>query len=57
MGFTAIWISPIVAQVQDAERGYNGYAATDLYTLNSKFGTESDLIALSKAVHARNMVR
>ncbi|ORY08353.1 putative alpha-amylase [Clohesyomyces aquaticus] len=52
MGFTAIWISPITAQVPD---GYHGYYQSDLYTLNSNFGTPSDLKSLSAAVHAKGM--
>lgn len=57
MGFTAIWISPIVAQIADSSRGYHGYSASNLYALNSNFGTASDLIALGDALHGRDMVR
>jgi maltooligosyltrehalose synthase len=56
MGFTAIWISPVVEQVADPSRGYTGYAAQDLYSLNSNFGTAADLKALAAALHERNMV-
>ena len=56
MGFTAIWISPVVQQVTDPTRGYNGYSAQNIYGLNSNFGTASDLLALSTAVHNRGMV-
>ena len=56
MGFTAIWISPVVAQITDASRGYTGYAAQNLNALNSHFGSASDLKALSAALHARGMV-
>ncbi|CZR53768.1 related to alpha-amylase A precursor [Phialocephala subalpina] len=58
MGFTAIWISPIVTNLvgnsADGE-GYHGYWAQDIYTINSNFGTSSDLVALSAALHARGM--
>lgn len=57
MGFTAIWISPVVEQISDASRGYHGYSATNLYSLNSHFGSASDLQALSDALHDRGMVR
>lgn len=35
---------------------YHGYYAQDLYSINSHFGTSEDLIALSQALHARNML-
>ncbi|KAK2032536.1 alpha-amylase [Colletotrichum zoysiae] len=62
MGFTAIWISPIVAQVEApvtdggiAVEAYHGYWARDIYALNRRFGTKQDLKDLIKAVHARGM--
>ncbi|KAK3337361.1 glycoside hydrolase superfamily [Cercophora scortea] len=58
MGFTAVWISPIVKQMdgntQDGS-SYHGYWAQDIWSLNSAFGTSSDLLALSAALHARGM--
>ena len=55
MGFDAIWISPVVAQIDDASRAYHGYSARDAYSLNPNFGTAADLKALSAALHARGM--
>ncbi|KAJ8059596.1 hypothetical protein OCU04_011251 [Sclerotinia nivalis] len=55
MGFTAIWISPVVEQVADPSRGFHGYSAQNLYGLNSHFGTASDLTALANALHDRGM--
>ncbi|KAH8593274.1 alpha-amylase [Bisporella sp. PMI_857] len=58
MGFTAIWISPIVEQITGQTgdgSSYHGYWAKNINTLNSAFGTEADLIALSAAIHARGM--
>ncbi|KAF7855421.1 hypothetical protein EAF04_010164 [Stromatinia cepivora] len=55
MGFTAIWISPVVEQVADPSRGFHGYSAQNLYGLNSHFGTASDLTALATALHDRGM--
>ncbi|EMF09859.1 glycoside hydrolase family 13 protein [Sphaerulina musiva SO2202] len=58
MGFTAVWISPIVKnKVQSSEDGnsYHGYWAQDLYSVNSQFGTEEDLKALSDELHKRGM--
>lgn len=56
MGFTAIWISPVVEQVANPSRGFHGYSAQNLYGLNSYFGNESDLKALATALHDRGMV-
>ncbi|KAF2439471.1 glycoside hydrolase family 13 protein [Karstenula rhodostoma CBS 690.94] len=52
MGFTAVWISPITEQVANA---YHGYYQTDLYSLNSNFGTARDLRSLASALHSKNM--
>ncbi|KAK8044272.1 alpha-amylase [Apiospora rasikravindrae] len=58
MGFTAVWISPIVKNLEgETPHGtaYHGYWAQDIYSLNENFGTEQDLIDLSAALHARGM--
>ncbi|KAH8883975.1 glycoside hydrolase family 13 protein [Thozetella sp. PMI_491] len=58
MGFTAIWISPVVKQVEGNTgdgSSYHGYWAQDIWSLNSHFGSADDLKALSTALHARGM--
>ncbi|KAM7190629.1 Glycoside hydrolase superfamily [Naviculisporaceae sp. PSN 640] len=58
MGFTAVWISPVVKQVDGVTRdgsSYHGYWARDIWSLNPAFGSPADLIALSAALHARGM--
>ncbi|TFY68038.1 hypothetical protein EVJ58_g1250 [Rhodofomes roseus] len=58
MGFDAIWISPIVANVEGSTgdgESYHGYWTADQNSLNSHFGTADDLVALSSALHARGM--
>jgi len=58
LGFDAIWISPIVANVEGFTaygEAYHGYWAQDIYKLNPHFGSAGDLIALSDALHARKM--
>ncbi|KAI0598283.1 glycoside hydrolase family 13 protein [Biscogniauxia sp. FL1348] len=58
MGFTAIWISPIVKNLEETTPygdAYHGYWAEDIYSLNSHFGTEDDLKNLSTALHNRGM--
>ncbi|KAJ3723796.1 glycoside hydrolase family 13 protein [Lentinula raphanica] len=58
MGFDAIWISPIVENVEgvtDGGEAYHGYWAQNIYSLNPHFGTADDLRSLSNALHQRNM--
>ncbi|KAH8657061.1 glycoside hydrolase family 13 protein [Tricladium varicosporioides] len=58
MGFTAIWISPVVTNIAGNSldgSSYHGYWAQDIYSINSNFGTKADLVALSAALHARGM--
>ncbi|GME28447.1 hypothetical protein GTA08_BOTSDO06744 [Neofusicoccum parvum] len=59
MGFTAIWISPVVKNLpEDTGYGeaYHGYWQQDLYSLNENFGTADDLKALAAELHDRGMV-
>ncbi|KAL4979105.1 glycoside hydrolase superfamily [Aspergillus desertorum] len=57
MGFTAIWITPVTANLEDGQHGeaYHGYWQQDIYALNPHFGSEDDLRALSDALHDRGM--
>ncbi len=50
LGFSAIWISPIVKNVE-WRRGYHGYWAQDLTQVEPHFGTEGDLKALIAECH------
>ncbi|CAF0786842.1 unnamed protein product [Didymodactylos carnosus] len=54
MGFDAIWISPITAQIENDTHwgvGWHGYWQDNIYGLNEHFGTENDLRTLIKAAH------
>jgi len=58
MGFDAVWISPIVANIEGVTpegEAYHGYWSRAIDSLNAHFGTSDDLKALSSALHARNM--
>ncbi|KAL4909110.1 hypothetical protein BDW74DRAFT_77705 [Aspergillus multicolor] len=57
MGFTAIWITPVTANLEDGTHGdaYHGYWQQDIYALNPHFGNEDDLRALADALHERGM--
>ncbi|KAI9736785.1 MAG: hypothetical protein M1834_000989 [Cirrosporium novae-zelandiae] len=58
MGFDAVWISPVTAQIKGTSldlESYHGYWQNNIYKLNAHFGTAADLKALSKALHTRGM--
>lgn len=52
LGFTAIWISPVVKNDQG---GYHGYWATDFYKTNENFGTMDKLKELVNKAHAKGI--
>jgi alpha-amylase len=54
-----IWISPVTEQVpNDTSVGeaYHGYWPNNMNEMNNNFGDTTDLKALSKALHDRDMV-
>ena len=58
MGFTAIWISPIVKNVEGSTidgDSYHGYWAQKINSLNDRFGSASDFQNLVNALHSRGM--
>ena len=52
LGFDAIWISPIVDNV---DGGYHGYWARNWYDVNGNFGSKQDLKDFVKACHDRGI--
>jgi len=48
MGFDAIWISPVI---DNLDKGYHGYWARNWEKINSQFGSEADLKSLVDACH------
>lgn len=58
MGFDAIWISPVVANLE-GETGdgtsYHGYWTIDQTQLNGHFGTDGDLQLLAETLHQLGM--
>ncbi|KAL2158581.1 hypothetical protein VTH06DRAFT_4348 [Thermothelomyces fergusii] len=58
MGFTAVWISPVVKQIDGNSRdgsSYHGYWTQDIWAVNPAFGTAADLAELSQELHSRGM--
>jgi glycosidase len=54
LGVTTLWTTPIVSNGAMPE-SYHGYAATDLYAVDTHFGSIEDYRHLSDALHAKGM--
>jgi hypothetical protein len=54
LGVTAVWLTPVN---EDNEKvySYHGYAQTDLYKIDSRYGTNEDYRELSRELNKRNM--
>lgn len=54
LGYTAIWPTPVL--INDMPKGsYHGYAMTDYYRVDPRFGTMDDYKKLSKELDKRDM--
>ncbi len=47
LGFTAIWLSPVLENNQP-EYSYHGYSITDFYKVDPRFGSNEDYVKLSQ---------
>lgn len=54
LGATAVWLTP-VNQDNEKQTTYHGYAQTDLYKIDARYGTNQDYKKLSAELKARNM--
>jgi len=54
MGFTAIWSCPLLINDMDAY-SYHGYAITDLYQIDPRFGTMQDYVDLSTTANQKGV--
>lgn len=54
LGVTALWMTPILSNGAMPE-SYHGYAAVDLYAVDSHFGSLDDYRSLADDLHARGM--
>lgn len=54
LGITALWNTPLT---EDNERtySYHGYACSDLYKIDPRYGTNTDFVNLADALHKRDM--
>lgn len=56
LGMTAVWLMPIFENDMTPEYGgYHGYAATDMYRVDRRFGTNEEYKALVEATHQKDM--
>ena len=54
LGVTAIWLNP--TQENDMESGsYHGYAITDYYQIDRRFGSNEDFCTLVEKAHEKNL--
>ena len=49
-GFTSIWLNPVLENDMSSW-SYHGYATTDYYTVDKRFGSNDEYIQLSKTAH------
>ncbi|MCE2732954.1 MAG: glycoside hydrolase family 13 protein [Chryseotalea sp.] len=54
LGMTALWINPLTENNQP-EFSYHGYAITDFYKVDARFGSNEDFKKLTDLCHQRNM--
>jgi len=54
MGFTAIWLNPVLENNQE-KGAYHGYAATDLYHVDRRFGSNEDFKRLSELAREKGI--
>jgi glycosidase len=53
LGITAIWVNPLLEN--DMKMSYHGYAATDLYRIDPRFGSNELYIKLVREAHKKGL--
>ncbi|MDX2306494.1 MAG: glycoside hydrolase family 13 protein [Microscillaceae bacterium] len=54
MGFTAVWLNPVLENNQP-EYSYHGYATTDFYKVDPRFGTNEDYRKLAELAQSKGI--
>ena len=54
MGFTAVWLNPVLENDMEKE-SYHGYACTDFYKVDRRFGTNDEYRELNEELDKRGM--
>lgn len=59
LGVTALWLTPVLENDRPADNGtqstYHGYATTNYYRVDPRFGTNEEYRQLVKEAHGRNL--
>ncbi|MFT7151277.1 MAG: hypothetical protein ACI82Q_003156, partial [Nonlabens sp.] len=56
LGMTAVWLTPVFENDQTPEyKAYHGYAATDMYKIDRRFGSNEEFIAFVEACHTNGL--
>lgn len=55
MGFTAIWLNPILENDMH-DYSYHGYAATDFYKVDSRYGTNEEYLQFIREAKERDII-
>ena len=54
LGLTSIWLNPVLENAMPAY-SYHGYATTDFYRVDPRFGSNDELVALAAAARERGL--
>lgn len=54
LGVTTLWLTPL-CEDNDEKYSYHGYAQSDVYHIDPRYGTNEEYLELSKQLHDRNM--
>jgi len=54
LGVTALWSTPLLED-NDAAYSYHGYACSDTYTIDARYGTNAEYVELADSLHRRGM--
>lgn len=56
LGMTAVWLTPVFENDQTPEyKAYHGYAATDMYKIDRRFGSNEEFVAFVAACHEKGL--
>ncbi|NVK83907.1 MAG: cyclomaltodextrinase N-terminal domain-containing protein, partial [Cytophagia bacterium] len=56
LGMTAVWLTPVFENDQTPEyKAYHGYAATDMYKIDRRFGSNDEFVGFVKTSHDKGL--
>ena len=56
LGMTAVWLTPVFENDQTPEyKAYHGYAATDMFKIDRRFGSNEEFVDFVKACHDKGL--